>query len=231
MEYSILCRGSSNCFGCVGLKNANYCILNKQYTKEEYESLVPKLRQHMIDIPFVDSKNREYRYGEFFPYEMCPFGYNETLAFDYFPKTKEQATVEGFIWKVPEIRRYQATQNSQTLPDSIDDISDTILKDIIECPNNGEYMSQCTQAFKVTPEEFLFYKQNHLPLPRYCPNCRHYERLKYRNPMKLYKRSCTCTQTTHFHSGNACSNEFETTYAPNRPEKVYCEQCYQAEVL
>ncbi len=27
-----------------------------------------------------------------------------------------------------------------------------------------------------------------------------------------------------------CQNEFETSYAPDRPEIVYCERCYQQEV-
>jgi hypothetical protein len=220
-EYSLFCRNSSDCFGCVGLKNAKYCILNKQYSKEEYLELIPKLRQHMKDIPFIDSKNRIYRYGEFYPYEMSPFGYNETLAHDYFPKNKETIDQEGFNWKPIETKNYQITINSTDLPDSIDGIEESMLNEVIGCPNNGDYVTQCTTAFKVTPEELLFYKQNKLPLPRYCPNCRHYERLKYRNPMRLYKRGCS----------NGCGREFDTTYAPERPEKVYCEECYQREVL
>ena len=30
--------------------------------------------------------------------------------------------------------------------------------------------------------------------------------------------------------GGKCTNEFETSYAPERPEIVYCESCYQKEV-
>ncbi len=37
------CFNSSDLFGCVWLKHKQYCILNKQYTKEEYEVLVPKI--------------------------------------------------------------------------------------------------------------------------------------------------------------------------------------------
>jgi ribosomal protein L27 len=127
----------------------------------------------------------------------------------------------GYPWYEREKRDYQITINSQDLPDSIDDISDNITQEVISCPNGGYAEFQCTVAFRITPEELSFYRQKGLPLPRYCPNCRHYERLKYRNPMKLYKRTCS----------NGCGREFETTYAPDRPERVYCEQCYQAEVL
>lgn len=175
----------------------------------------------MTDIPFIDSKNRIYRYGEFYPYEMSPFGYNETLAHDYFPKTKEQVTAGGFNWKEPEIKTYNITKISSDLPDEIENVEDSVLQEIISCSNNGDYMTQCTTAYKITPEELQFYRQKGLPLPRYCPNCRHYERLKYRNPMRLYKRRCS----------NGCGREFDTTYAPERPEKVYCEECYQREVL
>ena len=35
----------------------------------------------------------------------------------------------------------------------------------------------------------------------------------------------------HAHGTEPCPNEFETTYSPDRPEIVYCEQCYQQEVV
>ena len=58
----------------------------------------------------------------------------------------------------------------------------------------------------------------------------------------MWHRKCTCageksensvyTNTAqHFHENGHCPNEFETSYAPERPEIVYCEQCYNAEVV
>ena len=35
----------------------------------------------------------------------------------------------------------------------------------------------------------------------------------------------------HFHGDGPCPNEFETTFAPDRPEIVYCESCYNSEVV
>ena len=52
----------SDLFGCIGLRNKQYCVLNKQYTKEEYEELVPKIIKHMDDMPYADSKGRIYKY-------------------------------------------------------------------------------------------------------------------------------------------------------------------------
>src|SRR3989344_5634258 len=65
--YSYICHGSNNLFACIGLRNKSYCILNKQYTKEEYEALLPRIIKHMNDMPYIDKKGRVYRYGEFFP--------------------------------------------------------------------------------------------------------------------------------------------------------------------
>src|SRR6185369_14506345 len=61
VDYTDLCGSSSYLFGCVCLRSKQYAILNKQYTKEEYEELLPKILQHMNDMPYRDAKGREYR--------------------------------------------------------------------------------------------------------------------------------------------------------------------------
>lgn len=81
--YIYSCFYSSDLFACIGLRNKQYCIFNKQYTKEEYELLVAKIIAHM-------QKTGER--GEFFPAQISPFGYNETMAMEFFPLSKEQAT-------------------------------------------------------------------------------------------------------------------------------------------
>ncbi len=77
LQYCSHCDASSYLFGCIGLRGQQYCIFNKQYTKEEYEALVPKIIEHMNQMPYVDAKGHEYCYGEFFPLELSPFGYNQ----------------------------------------------------------------------------------------------------------------------------------------------------------
>ena len=230
IEYSLFCKSSSNCFGCVGLKNASYCILNKQYTKEEYEEIVPKLRVHMMSVPYKDSKGRVYTYGEFFPYEICPFSYNETLVQDYFPLTKEEILEKGYRFKDKEKKSYPITIHTGSVPDDINTVEKDILSGVIECAHKGECLYQCTVAFKINADELTFLKNKKLPLPTLCPNCRHFERLSYRNPYKLWTRQCMCNKEGHDHSGG-CSNTFETSYSPERPEVVYCESCYQKEVI
>ncbi|MEK7635798.1 MAG: hypothetical protein AAB405_01765 [Patescibacteria group bacterium] len=251
VQYSFDCKNSSDLFGCFGLRNKQYCIFNKQYTKEEYEKLVPMIIQHMNNMPYTDKQGSIYKYGEFFPLELSSFCYNETMAEESFLLTKEQAINKGYVWKDSEERNIQITLKSEDLPDHIKDVNDSITNETIECQHNshppaGGCNEQCTQAFKIIQPELDFYRKMNLPLPRLCPNCRHYQRLKQRNPLKLWKRQCQCQgiegknpnntniyQNTinHFHNQDHCPNEFETTYSPERPEIVYCEKCYQAEII
>ncbi len=242
MRYSMNCHNSHDLFGCIGMRNAEYCIFNKQYTKEEYFVLREKIIQHMNDMPYTDKKGRVYMYGEFFPFELSPFAYNETLAQEYFPINKETAEKIGYLWKESDEKNYQITIDAKVLPDNIDNAQDSITAEVIGCGHEGKCNQQCTTAFRITSEDLKMYRTAKLPLPRLCPNCRHYERLAQRNPLKLWNRKCQCAgiksenesyQNTinHFHGGEHCPNEFETSYAPDRKEIVYCEQCYQAEVV
>lgn len=229
LRYCSHCYFCSNCFACIGLRNKEYCILNKQYTKEEYEELVPRIIDHMNSVPYIGSKGRMYKYGEFFPIEISPFSYNETNAQEYFPLTKEQATGQGYQWRELEEKIYQIDVLSQNLPDHIKDVDNDFVGKVIGCSHDGKCNQQCTKAFKITSQELQFYKKMNLPLPRLCPNCRHYERLKQRNPLKLWHRQCMCDKSEHGHDVR-CPNEFETSYSPDRSEIIYCEQCYNAEI-
>lgn len=220
-EYSLSLRNCSNCFMCVGLTNAKYCILNKQYEKDEYFKKVEEIKQNMKDSPFIDTKGQVYSYGEYFPFSMCLFGYNETNANDTFPLSKDKLLEYGYPFYDRPSRDYSITLQSSDLPNSILDVNDDILKQTIGCPNEGKAEYQCTTAYRITPEELSFYRQKKLPLPRYCPNCRHYQRLQYRNPMHLYTRQCY----------NNCGTTFQTTYSPEQKYKIFCEKCYQREVL
>jgi len=229
--YSLNCHGSHDLFGCIGLRNKSYCIFNKQYSENEYRELVEKIIDHMNSMPYTDKKGVAHKYGDFFPAELSPFAYNETIAQEYFPLTKEQAQENGYSWKEDEVRNYKTTKNPDELSDKIEDISDEILNEIIGCAHEGKCNEKCTMAFKITQQELQLYRKMNLPLPTLCPNCRHYHRLSQRNPMKLWHRQCMCELKNHTHGEEKCPNEFETSYSPDRPEIIYCEQCYAHEVL
>jgi hypothetical protein len=217
--YSDLCKGSQNLFGCISLRSKKYCILNKQYLKEEYLELVQKIKKDMETNPYVDKRKIVYKYGEFFPSELSPFAYNETIAQEFYPKIKEEIISLGFNFREPETRTYVPTIKIGDIPDNISEISDDFTKDIIECKNKGKIETQCTLAFRIMPEELSFYKKQKIPIPEFCPNCRHYARLAKHLPPKIFNRTC-----------DKCKKEIQTSYSPDRPEIVYCEKCYQQEV-
>jgi hypothetical protein len=77
-----MCHHCQDCFSCIGLKNKQYCIFNKQYTKAEYEKTVA----HLIKKMQTDGER-----GEWFPKEFSPFAYNESFAHFYDQATEQDA--------------------------------------------------------------------------------------------------------------------------------------------
>ncbi len=237
--YSYFCGQSNDLFGCIGLRHKQYCILNKQYSREEYFEMVEKIKKQMNEIPYEDKRGNLYKYGEFFPDEISPFAYNETPIKDYFSLTKEEIIGKKLKWREKEKNHYDITLKSIDIPDNIKDVPESILNEVIEC---GDSLNEnSTSAFRIIKPELDLYRKMNLPLPRKSPNVRYYERLKYRNPYKLWHRACQCggkksengvyqNTVNHFHEDSHCQNEFETSYSPDRPEIIYCEKCYQQEV-
>jgi len=206
VSYSMYCFNSNNCFGCVGLRKKNYCILNKQYEKNEYEEIVNRIKNELKE---------KGEYGQFFLKNLSCFGYNETPAQEQFPFSKDEVIKNGFIWEDTERGTYnKETKKIEEMPNNLDETNFDVAKEIFVC-------GDCNKNYKIIPNEFLFYKKLDIPLPRLCPECRHERRIKARGPNKLWRRGCM---------NNGCENEFETSYSPDRSEIIYCEKCYQQEV-
>lgn len=196
---------SSNLFGCMGLRRKQYCILNKQYTKDEYEILVPKIIEHMRGTG---------EWGEFFPLRMSPYGYNLTPAQMHMPLTREEALAKGFKWSdyISPAPKVAKIVKASQLPDTISEVPDEILNWAIEC--------EVTQRpFSIIKQELQFLREHGLPLPKRHPIQRIQDRFSLRNKRKLYHRGCA-----------TCAKPIETTYAPDRTERVLCEECYLKEV-
>ncbi len=200
LTYCDQCFSSRDCFGCVSLKKARYCILNSQYTKEEYEKLVPKIIERM---------KKDEEWGEFFPVSQSIYAYNETLACEQAPLTKEEVLARGWQWQEDDETTGGLYMGpAADVPDNIKDVTNDITKQILICETTGK-------PFKIIPQELQFYRERNIPIPRKCLDQRHKERLALRNPRKLWSRTCA-----------KCSKDIQTTYAPERPEIVYCESCY-----
>jgi len=117
--YSAYCMSSKNLFGCIGLQHKEYCILNKQYKKEEYNELVPRIIEHM---------KQTCEFGEFFPISVSPYCYNETVAQEYFPLSKEEAIQRGYKWRNKDQSKYQ--KQIYDIPPNIHDVPDSITTEI-----------------------------------------------------------------------------------------------------
>lgn len=212
-EYCFWVIASKNNFGCVNLKRKRYCILNKQYSKEDYFMLREKIIEDMKKNPYVDQEGRVWPYGEFFGAGFGRFAYNNSNAHKFFPKTKEEAIKDGYIWNDNEETQAEATKRGEELPQTIKEVGDSILKEVISC-------TLCDRKYKIAQLEFDLLRKMNMPLPSRCLKCREKARFDKIQKPKLYDRDCA-----------KCANSITTSYSPDRPEIVYCEKCYQGEFL
>ncbi len=192
---SFYCQDS---FGCVGLRRKKYCILNKQYSKEEYEQLVPKIIEHMKTTG---------EWGEFPPVKYATFAYNETVAQEYYPLSKQDVLDKGWKWRDEDKKEHQPA--TAQVPDDSADADASICNELLACED-------CGRNYKIVEQELNFYKAQGLTIPKKCFYCRHKRRFDLRNPRELYDRKC-----------DKCGVDIKTTYSNERPEKIYCEPCYQ----
>jgi hypothetical protein len=202
--YSFDIRNCQDCIGCNALKNGKYCIFNYEYSKEEYEKLKEHIEKELIDLGI---------HGLIMPQDMAPFAYNESIAQDNFPLTKEEALARGFRWE-DDIQKTEGkeTLKREEIRDNIMDTPDSITSEILACIS-------CNRNYKITEQELVFYRKMKIPIPRQCFYCRHRNRIKDRGAYKFWNRNCA-----------KCKKEITTNYSPERPEVVYCEKCYQQEV-
>ncbi len=310
--YCDMCYNSNFCFGCVGLRNKEYCIFNKQYTKEEYNQLVPKLIAQMMrtqtswtnpsftspfnkgDTPSWNSPlikgdvpqsgtggfdttekseankvppceggySSETREGgkqrwEFFDPQLSPFGYNETVAMEYYPLSKEEALKlwykrSDYEAPFPKVEKFVQgkklrTASCKTIYEQKPELLEKLLNYAVVCEVSG-------RPFRIIKQEIDFYIKHDLPLPRKHPDIRHQERMNKRPWRTLYLRNC-----------DKCGEEMLSVYSswkqisPNpslsrgestlntegsisldkgrgregfdtMQQKIYCEKCYQKEI-
>ena len=213
VEYSMFCWSAQHSFGCASLGKHSYCILNKQYSKGDYEKLRASIVESMSKSPYTDSKGRVFRYGEFFPYEFTFSDYNESDAQLLFPLSEKEAETRGWRWRKEDPPAYKITKPASELPDDIKDAFDDILKEIIGC-------ASCGRGYRLIQAELALLRKWGFPLPRKCFECRHKERLSRINPPRFYSRKCA-----------KCGKDLVSAFSPGKPDIIYCEQCYQADVV
>ena len=203
--YGFYIANCHDCIGCDAVRHAKYSIFNKEYSKEEYERL------RGIIIKELTEKDL---YGLMMPPELAPFAYNETIGQDNMPLTKAEAIAQGFRWEDDiQMTTGKETLLPENIPDHIKDVEDTITSETLRCIS-------CERNYKITVQELLFYRKMNLPVPRMCFYCRHRDRIRRRGSFQLFTRACS-----------NCGKETHTNLTPEAAPIMYCESCYQKEVL
>lgn len=208
-EYCLNCTNCKHCFGCVSLKNKEYSIFNKQYSKENYYSLLDKIKTKIL---------QDGEYGEFFPLSQAVQEYNNTYAMVEFPLTKQEVLKKGWQWHDEskdqvDLKGLEALKKEDA-PVNIKNVKDDILEKAIICEISDK-------PFRLIKPELEFYRKCNLPVPTVHPYERIMKRFKKRNPTKLWDYKC-----------DKCGKAIETSYPPEKQKelKIYCHECYVKEI-
>ena len=243
------CHSVSNCFWCVWLRNASYCIFNKQYTKHEYEQTVAKIIAQMQE---------EGTRGEFFDPSLSPFGYNETVAMEYFPLERDgdmlvtsspptplsergarEASLlppqrggpRGSVWVIDYSRFWYKRsdyEHETKIPEGAPVVrreeytnaERQALRDDDQIVNKILVCEVSGKPYRIIKQELDFYRKHDLPIPSKHPDVRHAERGAKRPGRTLYLRTCDAT-----------GEEMISVYPPDSQYTVYSEAAYRKEVM
>lgn len=124
--------------------------------------------------------------GEFFPIQDSTYGYNETIAQQYFPLSKDQAKEKNILREdyeyhvnIPE--NATIIQGNQTEKAGDDIISKVILS------------TQSQKPFRIMKKEREFCNTHSIPLPQTHPDERFAQMRASRPSQNLHLRNCSKT--------------------------------------
>jgi hypothetical protein len=128
--------------------------------------------------------------------------------------TKEEALKFGAKWEETVEPHYENIISADTLPDTIAEVKDEIVKQRILCP-------ETKLSYNITKDELQFYREHNIPLPQRHFDWRTLDRFKPFSFMATPQQG-----TCHY-----CKKEIEHYYMPQLGfEKIACLECYQREV-
>lgn len=205
-EFIFNSKNLDNCFMCFGLQNKSHCILNKQYEPLLYFRIVDEIKTKLL---------KEGNYGDGLGLEYSAQAYNVSLGEIAYSLTKEE---------VEELGGYVAGEGETNVGDiptisisdvgeRITEVDDALLAKAIRCEVTG-------RPFRIVPTELAFYRKMQLPIPTTHPQVRMVEHLHMAPTGKKYSALCA-------HCGKAIYSLFD----PKENYLLYCESCYQEEVV
>ena len=149
LSHCAFCYQCDNCFGCCGLVGRSYCILNRQHSKEEYETLLPRLKEK------IKKENLE---GVFFPNHFAANTYEDSLAAFYFPLTLEEQKSLGHRTQGTQKQKPATAKPRSEVPDRAEQAQEDILKQTFWDETAG-------RPFQITTHDLKFAQSQNLPLP------------------------------------------------------------------
>ena len=207
--YCLECYNCKNCFACIWLKDKEYCIYNKQYnSKEAYENNVKEIIKSMQKL-----------WERWYPIEpkFSPFWYNETIAMDFYPLTKENALKfwykrSDYELPAPNVEKVVQWKDlpkvwCKLIHDKKPDFLEKLLNYAIICEISNK-------PFRITKQEIDFYIKHNLSLPTKHPDVRYVDRIKRKWPRELFLAKCC-----------KCWNIFPSIYKTGN-ENVCCDECF-----
>jgi len=158
MEYCAHCIQCENCFLSCGLYKKKYCILNKEYSPEDYEREVSRIKEFM--------KNNDI-YGKFFPGYFAANPYEESLSYFHFPLSIDEQNKFGFRLNEFEEKEDPGYLNIDIIPNSLSEVSDNIVSKVF-------WDSNSKKPFQIKEFDVEFARKIQIPLS----NCHYIKRIK-----------------------------------------------------
>lgn len=200
--YLIASSACSDCFGCCGLTQKKYCVLNKQYSKNDYEDLVKKI---------IGQMTLDGEWGEFFPPSMSPFAFHTTAAAEEFPLPNGELVRRGYNVQ-QTFAAVSTPAGSETLvPDSVTDVDASASKAIFVSPQGT--------SFRIIAKELEFHQKYSIAFSAFAPEERHQLRSMRRPSRRLVERNC-----------ENCKQALMSTRTVAEAAAVLCEACFRESV-
>ncbi len=205
-EFIFNSKNLNNCFMCFGLQNKSYCILNTQYEPDEYYKIVDQIKTAML---------QKGEYSDGLGFEFSAQAYNFSLSAIPYPLSeKEVLSLGGYIAYEQETNATGiGIINARDIPETIDQVNDDILTKAIACTITN-------RPFRIIASELAFYRRMSLPLPTIHPSIRIENQYRIAQNGKKYSSLCA-----------KCGKDIESMFDSKESYLLYCEKCYQQEVI
>lgn len=150
--YGEFLQGCQNCIGCISLRYKKNCILNKQYSPEEFQ----RIKKHIME------ELGEY-WGSPLPLKLAPFDYQDSAYRDYSALSPDEVEKMGWRYGNEQIGQSSGSLSTDEISDNIKDFDGKNIGKAYRCVVSG-------RPFKIIEQEYRLLKKIIAPLPR-----RHFE--------------------------------------------------------